>query len=565
MPGSESKSDPRPRPTPRPLLVRATVTRPGLPGRPGPAGAPAPDSRAHTRAVSGVPRRATATTAARRAGTILAALLASRAAAQFAQQGGKLVGTGAAGPAHQGYSVALSADGDTAILGGPFDAADAGAAWVFTRAAGAWSQQGSKLVAAGAAGVARFAKSVALSADGSTAIVGGPYDAADTGAAWVFTRNRDAWSQPGVKLVGTGAVGNAEQGWSVAISADGNTAIVGGPFDDSDAGAAWVFTRSGGVWSQQGAKLVGRGALGGAAQGYSVAVSADGNTAVLGGVADAAFAGAAWVFTRDAAVWSRQGSKLVAADAAGEAFLGYSTAISADGGTVIAGGYGDGSTAGAAWVFTRGVGGAWSQQGGKLVGADAVGTAAQGWSVAISGDGDSAVVGGPSDDGGAGAAWVFTRGAGVWSQAGGKLVGTGAAGAADQGAVAISADATTIVAGGSYDAGMTGAAWVFAAPCVPPAISAQPRGGTVLGGQTATLRVTATGSAPLAYRWYQGRSGDTSMPAGGDASTFTTPPLVAPTSFWVRVGNACGHADSAAATVAVGPRARRHLHRVADP
>ena len=72
------------------------------------------------------------------------------------------------------------------------------------------------------------------------------------------------FTQQGPKLVGTGAVGTAEQGYSVALSADGNTAIVGGPDDNSDTGAAWVYTRSGGVWTQQGSKLVGTGAVGAA-------------------------------------------------------------------------------------------------------------------------------------------------------------------------------------------------------------------------------------------------------------------------------------------------------------
>ncbi|MFX4589172.1 hypothetical protein ABTB15_19525, partial [Acinetobacter baumannii] len=86
-----------------------------------------------------------------------------------------------------------------------------------------------------------------------------------------------SWSQQGSKLVGTGAVGNANQGRSVSLSADGNTAIVGGYGDNGGAGAAWVFTRSGGSWSQQGSKLVGTGAVGNAQQGVSVSLSADGN------------------------------------------------------------------------------------------------------------------------------------------------------------------------------------------------------------------------------------------------------------------------------------------------
>src|SRR5262245_56703999 len=64
-------------------------------------------------------------------------------------------------------------------------------------------------------------------------------------------------TQNGPKLIGTDVVGSAFQGFSVALSADGHTAIVGGPFDNSGAGAVWVFTRSGGVWSQQGVKLIG--------------------------------------------------------------------------------------------------------------------------------------------------------------------------------------------------------------------------------------------------------------------------------------------------------------------
>src|SRR5262249_60863161 len=94
-----------------------------------------------------------------------------------------------------------------------------------------------------------------VSADGNTMIVGGPLDSNQVGAAWVFTRSGGAWSQQGTKLVGSGALGNSFQGFSVALSADGNTAIVGAPNDNAAAGAAWVFTRSGGGWGQRGAPL----------------------------------------------------------------------------------------------------------------------------------------------------------------------------------------------------------------------------------------------------------------------------------------------------------------------
>jgi hypothetical protein len=57
------------------------------------------------------------------------------------------------------------------------------------------------------------------------------------------------------------------------MSADSNTAIVGGFGDNSATGAAWVYTRTNGVWTQQGSKLVGTGAVGAASQGYSVSLS----------------------------------------------------------------------------------------------------------------------------------------------------------------------------------------------------------------------------------------------------------------------------------------------------
>src|ERR1035438_807725 len=230
----------------------------------------------------------------------LACALPDSASAQFVQQGGKLVGTGAVNFASQGGAVSVSADGNTAIVGGPGDNNGAGATWVFTRSGGVWSQQGNRLVGTGAGGLAHQGD-VALSADGNTAIVGGPFDNSSTGAAWVFTRSGGVWSQQGNKLVGTGAVGNAEQGVSVALSADGNTAIVGGYADNNRAGAVWVFARSGDVWTQQGSKLVGTGAVGSivsAEQGYSVALSGDGNTALVGGPFDDSPTGAVWVFTR---------------------------------------------------------------------------------------------------------------------------------------------------------------------------------------------------------------------------------------------------------------------------
>jgi lipocalin len=420
------------------------------------------------------------------AAAVIAALVSipQPVAAQFIQQGPKLVGSGSVGAAEQGYAVALSTDGNTAIVSGKGDNSFVGAAWVFTRSNGAWIQQGNKLVGTGAvdaSGNAEQGFAAAISGDGNTAIVGGQWDSIGIGAAWVYTRSNGVWTQQGDKLVGTGAVAEygplgAQQGWSVALSRDGNTAIVGGPSDNSSVGAAWVFTRSNGVWTQQGDKLVGTGSVkvGGfnSSQGWSVALSDDGDTAIVGGPSDNGTTGAAWVFTRSNGVWTQQGNKLVGTGAVGVSGFssnqGTSVTLSGDGNTAIIGGPGDNSYAGAAWVFTRS-NGVWTQQGNKLVGTGAIGDTNQGWSVTLSADGNIAILGGPYDNGGAGAAWVFMRSNEGWTQRGNKLVGAGAVAGKDppygsqQGfSVALSGDGNTAILGGIFDNGQVGAAWVFA-------------------------------------------------------------------------------------------------------
>jgi len=168
---------------------------------------------------------------------------------------------------------------------------------VYTRSGGVWTQQGSKLAAADAVGNAGQGTSVALSSDGNTAVVGGFYDNGGAGAVWVYTRSGGVWTSRAANWSHWRGWG-AYQGYSVALSSDGNSVIVGGPLDNGDiaaaVGAAWVYTRSGGVWTQQGGKLVASGAVGdeSALQGLSVALSSDGNTALVGGPGDNYAAGA---------------------------------------------------------------------------------------------------------------------------------------------------------------------------------------------------------------------------------------------------------------------------------
>jgi hypothetical protein len=435
---------------------------------------------------------------------LCAALLVSSqpVRADFMQQGEKLFGSGAVGAAQQGGSVAVSADGNTAIVGGLGDNNNAGAAWVWIRSGGVWTQQGGKLVGAGAVGgvlgQAQQGRSVALSADGNTAIVGGVADNNGAGAAWVWTRSGGVWTQQGAKLVGSGAVGQALLGQSAALSADGNTAIVSGSNDNNGAGAAWVYTRSSGVWTQQGGKLLGTGAVAAARQGFSVALSSDGNTAIVGGDKDNSDTGAAWVYTRSSGVWTQQGNKLVDTEAVGAAQQGQSVSLSDDGNTAIVGGSKDNSDTGAAWVWTRSSG-VWTRQGNKLVGSGAVGAAQQGQSVSLSDDGNTAIVGGSKDNSRDGAAWGNTRSGGVWTQQGNKLVGTGANGDAFQGgSVALSADGNTAIVGGIGDNGGAGAVWVFTQP--PTVTGVSPSSGATLGGTAVTITGTRfTGATGVTF------------------------------------------------------------------
>jgi IPT/TIG domain/FG-GAP repeat len=401
------------------------------------------------------------------------------------QQDEKLTGGGESGEGLFGASVALSADGDTALVGAPSDDGGVGAAWVFTRSGSTWSQQGGKLTGAGESGRAAFGTGVALSGDGDTAVIGGPFDGGGAGAAWVFTRSGSTWTQLGEKLTGGGESGGGAFGRSVALSSDGGTVVIGGPFDAGRAGAAWVFTRSGSTWAQQGGKLTGGGESGDGLLGSSLALSAGGETALVGGEGDDGGVGGAWVFTRAGATWSQQGERLTGAGEAGEGLFGSSVALSAGGETALVGGEGDDGGVGGAWVFTR-TGATWSQQGEKLTGRTGADKAFFGYSVALSADGDSALIGG-HDYNDVGAVWAFARSSATWRQtqqlAGGGEAGFGAFGSG----VALSSDGSTALIGGQGDDDFVGAAWVFASKPSPTVSGVRRRSGPESGGVPVTI------------------------------------------------------------------------------
>ena len=321
-----------------------------------------------------------------------------------------------------------------------------------------------------------FGHSVAI--DGDTMVVGAPQEdssatgvdgdqtddsATDSGAAYVFTRSGGTWSQQAYLKSSDTDPGDLF-GFSVAVA--GDTVVVGSIGEDSNAtgvdgdstddsatnsGAAYVFTRSGGTWSQQ-AYLKPSSTDNGDFFGASVGISDDtvvvgayfedsAATGVDGNDADnsATNSGAAYVFTRSGSAWSQQ-AYLKASNTGNADDFGFSVAIEGD--TVVVGSIGEDSDAtgvngnqldnstingGAAYVFARS-GSTWSQQA-YLKASNTDASDIFGNSVAV--DGDTVVVGAPNEDSGAtgvdgnqadnsatesGGGYVFTRSGGSWSQ-----------------------------------------------------------------------------------------------------------------------------------------------------
>jgi hypothetical protein len=386
----------------------------------------------------------------------------------FVGQGEPFTAGGEVGEGAFGYSVALSADGNTALIGGPGDNGDQGAAWVFTRSGETWSQQGAKLTGGEEQGQGAFGTGVALSGDGNTALIGGEGDNKETGAAWTFTRSGAVWTQQGPKLVGAGGLGGDSFGASVALSSNGETALVGAPGADSSYGRVYDFARSGSSWTQQGPGFEGQDEVHSTPNGYveelgpafgaSLALSADGTTLLVGGPFDNEGVGAAWVFVRSGESWIEQGSKLTAANVTGKPNEGFSVALSADGDTALIGGPKDDGGEGAAWVYVRS-GVVWLE--GPRLTVPSAGDAQIGLSVALSNEGSLAILSGSGESG----VWEFKGSGTSWSNAG-KVIGGSAT-------LALSSNADTLVVGGAASKNGSGFAGVLvnmpeAAPPGPP-------------------------------------------------------------------------------------------------
>lgn len=277
-----------------------------------------------------------------------------------------------------GFSVAIS--GDTAVVGAIREDStatgvngnqasnvlnNAGAAYVFVRQNGAWSQQ-AYLKASNTDDLDNFGHSAAI--DGDTIVVGAPAEdsnstgvdgpsnnlANGSGAAYVFVRVGGIWShQAYLKASNTGT--GDRFGESVAVS--GDTIVVGAPWEDSnatgingadnntfnEAGAAYVFIRVGGVWSQQ-AYL--KASNTGADDEFGAAVAVDGNRAVVGAPQEDATAmdsGRIYIYERAGGIWSFDTALKASNPGAGDEF---GTSVSISGETIVAGAPNEDSSSG---------------------------------------------------------------------------------------------------------------------------------------------------------------------------------------------------------------------------
>ena len=270
-------------------------------------------------------------------------------------------------------------------------------------------------------------------------------------------------------------------GTSIAISGDGNTAIVGAYQEDAvvgsktfrAAGAAYIFTWSetSSSWSEEKIQASDKSPLD--EFGYSVAISSDGNTVIVGAVEYSGFSSAAYIFTwsETSSSWSEQ-QKIQASDKQAYDYFGGSVSISGDGNTVIVGArYEDSkfwSESGAAYIFTWSeTSSNWSEQQ-KIQASDNQQGDHFGYSVAISGDGNTAIVG-ARGEGGTGAAYIFTWSGTSWDEqdiihASDKQAGDGFGNS-----VSISEDGNTAIVGANYEDAVvgtntitdTGAAYIF--------------------------------------------------------------------------------------------------------
>jgi len=353
-----------------------------------------------------------------------------------------------------GDSVALSADGTTAVVGASLeyapDKVQGGSAYVF-RGSGRSKSRVAKLAAEDGNQEAPpregFGNTVAISDDGTVAVVGALVAHDLSVPAYVFAESDGSWNRTARLRPDVLDDGGDDEGYGlVALSGDGTTALV----TVNSGAAAYVFSASDGAWRQT-ATIAG----GIAAENTVIALSNDGATAVVGGGSNDGRPAPVHVFSRTDDTWT-QDATLAVEDADSDDHI-WTVALSGDGTTALAGASSDddpnGDGAGSAYVFSRS-GDSWGQEA-KLVAADGDSDDSFGTSVSLSRDGTTALVGARTDEDPhgerSGSAYMFSRSGGSWSQERKLTAGDGDGGDTFGDSVALSNDATTALVGAPKD------------------------------------------------------------------------------------------------------------------
>lgn len=313
-----------------------------------------------------------------------------------------------------GYAMAL--DRDTLVVSAAMadvNGSNSGALYVYVRSGQAWSQQAKLLASDGAAGD-QLGSSLVV--EGDTIVAGASGDDSSRGSAYVFTRSGTTWTQE-AKLVASDGLANDYFGTFVGLA--GDTVVVGAPGADqafTDAGSAYVFTRSGTSWTQRAELTAGDAA---ASDEFGAGLAIDGGTIAVSSPYDddrGSDSGSLYVYTGSGASWSQQ-AKLTASDgAAGDQLGAYSVVVQRN--TLVAGSHRDddkGTDSGSAYVFTRS-GSTWSQQA-KLTASD--GQAGDRFGNDVDLDAHTLTVGAAKDDDrgvDSGSFYVFRWNGSTWAQ-----------------------------------------------------------------------------------------------------------------------------------------------------
>ncbi|KOY52684.1 Ig-like domain-containing protein [Polaribacter dokdonensis] len=321
----------------------------------------------------------------------------------------KLLANDAASSDYFGNSVAI--DGDLAIVGAFYEVTNNqrnGAAYVFRKSGNTWNQE-AKLLASDGAQYDYFGWDVAI--DNNAVVVGAMYtddNASSSGSAYVFNYNGSIWSQT-QKIQPADPAQNKQFGRAVDIS--GSKILVGAYEDNNYAGAAYVFSKVANTWSQE-AKLTASDANAYDYFSYQ-SIGIDGDYIVVGAFANddanGVDTGSAYIFNNSNSGWVEQ-SKITALDAAQSDQFSISVDISGD--LVIVGSRLDddnGSNSGSAYIFERN-GSNWTQQA-KILPSDGAANDYFGWASAI--DGNNVIIGAfANDDNGndSGSAYIFNNG-----------------------------------------------------------------------------------------------------------------------------------------------------------